>query len=90
MNLQELLDIADRTVGTLAVYDLEVRGLDLPGVPDSVWADLTTLCGALSRAVEETDLEYHELDFTDEEYAWNYVEQESDEQEDKDADSESD
>lgn len=77
-NLKELLAAADNVTSTLAAYDLEVRELDLPGIPDKVWEELSTICGALSRALEDEDLKYDELDFT--EYYPNYDEEEPDDE----------
>lgn len=64
--VKDLIDAMDRAISSLALYDMEVRGLDLPGIPDKIWEDLTIVVGALEDFNNDNENKYDELDFSDE------------------------
>jgi hypothetical protein len=78
--LRQLGATIDRITSTLAGHDIQVRSLDLPGLPDGVWDDLAAMSYTISDEVDGLDPErYRELDF--EEYHLNPEPDEYDEEE---------
>lgn len=66
MDRQTLTDLSERigrVIESLAAYDMTVRDLDLPGIPDKLWEDLSSVDVTLSSVLEDCDLEFSELDF---------------------------
>lgn len=62
--LRQLGATIDRITSTLAGYDIQVRSLDLPGLPDAIWDDLAAMSYTISDEVDGLDPErYRELDF---------------------------
>lgn len=76
-----MVSAADDITTALAAYDLEIRGLDLPGVPDIVWEKLTGLTYNLEQMYEEMSYKYEDLDFNKDEY-YEEPDENGDEEED--------
>ncbi len=86
--LRQLGATIDRITSDLAGFDSNIRSLDLPGIPDSVWQDLAAMSYTISDEVDGLDPErYRELDFEeyhldpDHEFRNDYDEEESEQSE---------
>lgn len=78
MNYTELAEKLNNALSDLALYDITVRGLDLPGVPDTVWANISHVAGELEDAGVMDERRYEALDFDGDNYYPNYPDEEDD------------
>lgn len=78
----ELAEKLNSALSDLALYDITVRGLDLPGVPDTVWANISHVAGELEDASVMDERRYEALDFDGDNYYPSCPEEEADDPDD--------